>query len=149
MLKQTLEQDLKQALLSGDKKKATTLKWLKSVILYAELDQGKREVGLDDETIISLLSKEANKCQQNADIYRREGNEDRAIAELAEKVIIEKYLPQQLSDEELSKLAEEVMESMRLTSAQDMGRAIGLVKDKAKGRADTARIAQVVKQKLS
>lgn len=74
MLKQRIDQDLKQALLGGDKVLATTLRGLKSVILYAEVAKGVREQGLDDEEILRLLAKEAKKRQESADLFTHRSN---------------------------------------------------------------------------
>lgn len=148
MLKQQLEQDVKKALLAGDKELATTLRSLKSVILYAEVAKGVREEGLGDEEIMALFSKEAKKRQESADLYRQGGDESRAAAELAEKAVIEAYLPKQLNDEELAAIVDEVVTELGVSGPQAMGQVIGQVKQKSANQADGARIAQLVKQRL-
>lgn len=149
MLKARIDQDLKAALLAGDKVLATTLRGLKSVILYAEVAQGSREQGLSDDAIIALFSKEAKKRQESADLYKQGGNEEKAVAELAEKKVIEAYLPAQLSDEELVHLVDEAIQEVGASGPAAMGQVIGLVKQKTSGQADGARIAQLVKERLS
>jgi uncharacterized protein YqeY len=149
MLKAHIDQDLKAALLAGDKTLATILRGLKSVILYAEVAKGSREQGLSDEEIMTLLSKEAKKRQESADLYLKGGDSARAEAELAEKKIIEAYLPQQLSDDELRKIIDGVVSELDATTMQAMGQVIGAVKQKAGPNADGARIAQAVKERLS
>src|ERR1044072_2806133 len=149
MLKQQIEQDLKQALLSGQKDTATTLRGLKSVILYAEVAQGVRDKGLGDEEIIALFAKEVKKRQESAALYRQGGSEDRAAKELAEKVIIEKYLPKQLSDEELLAIIDECVAEVTSVGPNAMGQIIGAVKQRTSGQADGARIATAVKERLS
>ncbi len=148
MLKSRIDQDLKTALLAGDKRLAMTLRGLKSVILYAEVAKGVRDTGLGDDEIIVLLSKEAKKRQESADLYRQGGNEERTQAELAEKQIIEAYLPSQLSDEALEKLIDDTIADLGVSGAAAMGQVIGAVKQKTAGQADGARIAQLVKEKL-
>ena len=148
MLKTRLDQDLKTALLAGDKVLATTLRGLKSVILYAEVAAGSREQGLADEEIVVLLSKEAKKRQESADLYKQGGDEGRANAELAEKKVIENYLPRQLSDDELSRLIDEMVKTVGGQGPSAMGQVIGAVKQKAAGQADGGRIAQMVKERL-
>jgi len=148
MLKQQIEQDLKEALLGGQKDRATTLRGLKSVILYAEVAAGSREQGLSDEQIIQLFAKEAKKRQESADFYTKGGSPERADAELAEKKIIESYLPAQLSDEELVKIIDEAIQALDMVSPQAMGQVIGKVKQATEGRADGGRIAQLVKERL-
>ncbi len=150
MLKAKLDQDLKAALLAGDKVLATTLRGLKSVILYAEVAAGSRESGgLSDEEIISLFAKEAKKRQESADLYVQGGDQTRADAELAEKKVIEGYLPQQLSDDDLKAMVDAVVSSLGASGPQAMGQVIGAVKQKAGASADGARIAAMVKERLS
>ena len=148
MLKQQLEQDLKTALLAGDKDRVTVLRGLKSVILYAEVAKGVRAEGLSDAEIIPLLAKEAKKRQESADLYVQGGSPERASTELAEKTIIETYLPKQLSEDDLKKLIDEVVADLGATTPQAMGQVIGAVKQKTVGSADGALIARLVKEKL-
>jgi uncharacterized protein YqeY len=149
MLKERLDQDLKAALLGGDKVLATTLRGLKSVILNAEIATGTRDTGLPDAEIISLFAREAKKRQESADLYKQGGNEERAVAELAEKEVIQKYLPQQLSDEELGEAIDGVIAGMDVSGPQAMGQVIGAVKKTVGSQADGARIAQMVKERLN
>lgn len=149
MLKQQIEQDLKQALLSGDKDRATTLRGLKSVILYAEVALGIRETGLPDDEVIALLAKEAKKRQESADLFIKGGAEDRAAKELAEKIIIEAYLPKQLNDDELGRIIDDAITEVGAEGPQAMGKVIGLVKQKTAGQADGSRVAAAVKDRLA
>jgi uncharacterized protein YqeY len=147
-LKQRIEKDLKEALLSGDKSRAETLRGLKSVILYEEVAKGERETGLNDEGIISLLVKEAKKRQESADLYRQGGSEERAKKELDEKALIETYLPRAMSDEEISALIDKTLAGIDDPGLQNMGQIIGSVKQAAGGAADGATIARLVKGRL-
>jgi uncharacterized protein len=149
MLKEQIGRDLKQALLSGNKDIVTTLRGLKSAILYAEVAKGIRQEGLPDEEIIILLAKEAKKRQESADLFLKGGAEDRAAKELAEKEIIENYLPARLSDEALTDVVEATIEEIGESNASAMGKIIGLIKQKVGASADGARIAQLVKERLS
>ena len=149
MLKDRIDQDLKKALLAGDKVLVTTLRGLKSVILYAEVAKGAREQGLSDDEIVALLAKEAKKRQESADLYRQGGNSERVEAELAEKKVIESYLPQQLSDEELGAAIDAAIAELVASGPQAMGQVIGAVKQKVGGQADGSRIAHMVKERLN
>src|SRR6185436_15726373 len=100
-LKQQIDADIKQAMLGGDKVLTTTLRGLKSAILYVEVAKNKREEGLTDDEITEVLSKEAKKRQESADLYVQGGNQVKADEELVEKIVIEKYLPAQISEDEL------------------------------------------------
>ncbi|MCW1908725.1 MAG: GatB/YqeY domain-containing protein [Candidatus Saccharibacteria bacterium] len=147
-LKTTIEADLKTAMLAGDKTLVTTLRGLKSAILNVEVEKGSREAGLPDEEIVSLLQKEAKKRQESADLYVQGGSQDRADAELAEKQVIEKYLPAQLNEQELQAIVDEVVSGMGVVTMQQMGQVIGAVKAKAGAAGDGATIARLVKEKL-
>lgn len=149
MLKARIDQDLKSALLAGDKVLATTLRGLKSVILYAEVAKGSRDKGLSDDEVVALLAKEAKKRQESADLYKQGGNEEKADAELAEKKIIEGYLPQQLSDDELMIIIDTAIQDLGVSGPSGMGQVIGAVKQKTAGQADGARIAKLVNERLS
>jgi len=148
MLKKQIEQDLKTALLAGDKERVLTLRSIKSAILYVEVAKGAREDGLPEEEMMIILSKEAKKRQESADLYKQGGSEDRAAKELAEKAIIEGYLPKQLSDDELLSIVDEAMSQVGASGMQAMGQVIGVVKQKAGAAADGARIAKLVKERL-
>ncbi len=147
-LEQRLEQDIKEALLSGDKTRATTLRTLKAVLLNVKVAKGKRESGLSDEEVLQIFGKEAKKRQESADFYKQGGSPDRAAAELAEKAVIEGYLPAQLSETEISVLVDEVIKQTGAAGPQAMGQVIGQVKARAGAAADGAVIARLAKEKL-
>lgn len=146
-IKEQLDKDLKSAMLAGDKTLATTIRGLKSAILYAEVAANVRDAGLPDGEVIALFAKEAKKRQESADLFAQGGNQEKAAAELAEKQVIEQYLPAQLSDEELDAVVADVVGDAVLTSA-DMGRVIGQVKAKVGASVDGGRIAKAVQQRI-
>lgn len=148
-LKQTIEDDLKTALLGGDKVLATTLRGIKAVILNVEIAENKRDQGLADEEVVNLLIKEAKKRQESADLYAQGGNVEKAAAEKLEKEVIEKYLPKQMDDEALKNLVDASVTETGASSMQDMGKVIALVKQRAGSAADGGRIASMVKERLS
>ncbi len=148
-LKQQIDADLKQAMLSGNKVLTTTLRGVKSAILYAEVAAGKRETGLADDEIIGILSKESKKRQESADLYNQGGNAASAQAELAEKAVIDAFLPAQMSDDELVAVVQMAIVETGATTPQDMGKVIGCVKQKVGPAADGGRIAVAVKEKLA
>jgi uncharacterized protein YqeY len=148
-IKETIEADLKIAMLAGEKDRVTTLRGLKSSILYAEVAAGKREEGLEEQAVVSLMQKEAKKRQESADLYSQGGNAEKADSELAEKAIIEAYLPEQLSEKEVTKLVDEAIAKLGQPTPQQMGQVIGAVKAASKGNADGALIAKLVKERLT
>lgn len=149
-IKQKLEADIKTAMLSGDKNLATVLRTIKSVILDEEIARVKRDDGLEEQELISLLSKEAKKRQDAFDLYNNAGEKVRADNEEKERLIIASYLPTQLSDPELEALVNSaIAEQEGTVGLQQMGQIISLVKERSAGKADGGRIAQLVKAKIS
>lgn len=146
MLEQRLEQDLKSALLAGDRVRIDTLRLLKSVLLNVKVSKGTRDQVMSDDDIVVILSKESKKRQESADLYVTGGSQERADKELAEKLIIDTYLPAQLSEEELRIL---VNEAVSASDNPNLGQVIGQVKGKAGAGADGALIAKLVKERLS
>lgn len=140
---------IKQAMLARDSETATTLRGLKSVILNAEIAAGKRETGLANDEVIALLQKEAKKRAESADIYRQAGDDVRADKELSEKKIIDTFLPEQLSEDEITVLVTDAIAATGAESVKDMGKVIGAVKAKAGAAADGGIIAKLVKEKLT
>ena len=149
MLEQKLEQDIKTALLAGDSVKATTLRGLKASLLNVKVAEGKRDSGLTDEEVYKVFAKEAKQRQESAEMYKQGNNQAKADAELAEKAIIEAYLPTQLSEAEISSLIDEVIAATGASGPQAMGQVIGQVKAKTGATADGSVIARLTKEKLS
>ncbi|HMH30920.1 MAG TPA: GatB/YqeY domain-containing protein [Methylomirabilota bacterium] len=148
MLEQQLEDDIKAAMLARDSQKVTILRGLKSALLNVKVATGKRDSGLTDDEVLPVLAKEAKKRQESADLYVQGGSQDKADAELAEKAIIETYLPAKLSEEEIIKLIDGVIADTGAAGPQAMGQVIGQVKAKAGPTADGGLIAKLVKEKL-
>lgn len=148
-LRQQLDDDVKAAMLSGDALRVETLRGLKTVILYADVAAKSRDTGgISDEEALSLFAKEVKKRQESADLYVQGGSKERADKELAEKAIIETYLPAQMSEDELGELIDKVIAEQQPESMQGMGKVIGVVKAKAGNSADGSLIAKLVKERL-
>jgi uncharacterized protein YqeY len=148
MLEERIEQDIKTALLAGDAQRVSVLRGLKSVLLNEKVATGKRESGLSDKEVLPIFAKEAKKRQESADLYTQGGDQERADKELAEKKIIEAYLPAQLSEDEIAKVVDEVIQETGAKEQKDMGKVIGAVRAKTAGSADGAVIARLAKEKL-
>lgn len=144
-----ITQDLKAAMLAKDALRTSVLRSIKSAFTYAAVAPGASSDSLDDAAVMTILAKEAKKRQESADSYVSAGMQDRADGELAEKAIIESYLPAQLSPAELEAVVDEVIAGLDEVSPKAMGQVIGQVKAKAGPAADGAMIAQLVKQRLA
>ncbi|MBC7546753.1 GatB/YqeY domain-containing protein [Candidatus Saccharibacteria bacterium] len=145
MIEQRLEQDLKTAMLARESFTVTTLRGLKSTILNVKVAAGTRDKPLPDNEVIALFSKEAKKRQEAASMYVQGGSIERADAELAEKAIIEAYLPAQLSEREVATIIEATIADEPDAA---FGQIISIVRQKTNGSADGAVIARLVKEKL-
>lgn len=148
MLEQKIEQDLKTALLASDARRVSVLRGLKSVLLNVKVAEGKRDSGLDDDAVLAIFVKEAKKRQESADLYKQGGSQEKANAELAEKAIIEEYLPEQLGEAEISAMVDEAIKNTGAEGPKDMGKVIGQVKQQAGASADGGLIAKIAKEKL-
>lgn len=148
MLEQKIEDDIKTALLAGESQKVTTLRGLKSALLNLKVAEGKRDSGLEDDEVLAVLAKESKKRQESAELYKQGGDSEREQAELAEKAIIDEYLPAKLSEEEVTALVEEAIAASGASGPQAMGQVIGVVRGKAGASADGAMIARITKEKL-
>lgn len=149
MLQEQITQDLKTALLAKDVEKVSVLRSIKSAITYAEVARGvKGGSGLSDPEILEVISKESKKRQESADLFTKGGAAERASKELREKSIIDTYLPEALSNDEIAKLVDQAIGEIGELTPQTMGRVIGKVKELSKGAANGGAIAGIVKERM-
>lgn len=147
-LKDQINNDLKAALLGGNRFAGEVLRGLKAVILNEEVAQSKRDTGLDDATIEQLIAREVKKRNESANIYDDAGRSELAENERAEAKVIEVYLPQQLSENDINVVIVRIIKDMGVTSPSGFGQVIGAVKKELGNTADGSLIAQLVKAAL-
>jgi uncharacterized protein len=147
-LKQRIADDLKAALLGGDRFVADTLRNLKAAILNEEVAQNKREQGLADAEIEKIVAKEVKKRNESAAIYDQNMRQDAADDERREAEILGRYLPKQLSEAELKMVVDAKVAELGATDAKMMGQVIGAVKQEVGNTADGGLIAMLVKEAL-
>ena len=148
-LKQRVQDDLKAALLSGDRFAAETLRGLKAAILNEEVAKGLRDEGLDDAVIEQIIAKEVKKRFEAAALYDQNMRQDSAADERHEADILSNYLPEQLSEPELKTIVDAKIAQLGATDMKMMGQVIAAVKQDVGNTADGAMIAKLVKQLLS
>ncbi|HRQ97791.1 MAG TPA: GatB/YqeY domain-containing protein [Candidatus Saccharibacteria bacterium] len=148
-LKDQINDDLKAALLGGDRFKGEVLRGLKAVILNEEVAKGKRDEGLDDAVIEQLIAREVKKRNESALIYDDAGRPELAENERKELKVISDYLPAQLSEADIEATVQRVISSLGVSDASAMGQVIGAVKKELGSSADGAIIAKLVKNALS
>jgi hypothetical protein len=139
---------MKVAMKSKDTTTLQALRAVKSAILLAQTETGAKEE-LTEDAEIKLLQKLVKQRKDSATIYKEQSREDLAIPELAEAAVIEQFLPEQLSEEEVAKMVDEAINQTGAASMADMGKVMGMVNSKVAGRADGKTISTIVKKKLS
>lgn len=147
-LKAQLENDIKAALLGGDRFRGEVLRNLKAAILDEEVAQNKRDTGLEDAEIEKIIVKEVKKRNDSATQFEAAGRPELVEQEQAEARVLEVYLPEQLSEEEVAATIDAVIADLGASGPQAMGQVIGAVKGKLGSSADGGLIARLVKEKL-
>lgn len=146
-LKDQIRADLKEAMKAKEKERTGTIRMLLAAIQTAETEGSKHEV--DDAEVQKIIAREIKKRRESADIYKTNGRDDLADAELAEAGILEAYQPKQLDDQELAKLIDEAIAETGAESMAQMGQVMKAATAKAAGRADGKRLSEAVKARLS
>ena len=144
-LKIQLQNDLKEAMKSKDTFKRDTIRFLMSAIKQVEVDTRKE---LSNEDIIKIIQKSIKQREEAAHQYKEGGREDLYQKEIDEAEILKTYLPKQLSDEELTKELQDIIQESGATSIKEMGKVMQIATKKLAGRADGKRISQKVKELL-
>lgn len=147
-LKKRIDQDLKAAMLAKEAAIVTVLRGLKAVVLDEEVKTGKREKGLPDAEIETLIAREIKKRKEAITMYEATGRGDLVESEKFEQEILEKYLPEQISEEEIKEKIEEVLGSLEEGEAANFGMVIGKVKMLTGSSADGATVARLVKERI-
>lgn len=147
-LKETINEDIKQAMLAKKKEELTALRSIKSAILLAETEKGAKEE-ISKDTEMKILMKAAKQRKESAELFAKEGREDLSAKELFEFEIISKYLPKQMEENELRETIENIIESVGASSPADMGKVMGAATKQLAGKADGKMISVIVKELLS
>ena len=138
------------AMKGGDKETVGTLRLVQASILNRDIEARTGGAPRDDDTLVTeVLQKMVKQRRESADIYRKNGREDRADVEEAEIAVIERFLPQQLGDAEAEAKIREIVAETGASSMKDMGRVMALVKERLGGSIEPARASGLVKAALS
>ena len=146
-LSEQITEQLKTAMKAKDQAALRGLRAIKAALLLLQTQEGGKEVTPQDE--IAALVKMAKQRKDSIAIYREQDREDLARIEEEELDIIERFLPKQMSEEEVKAEVQAVIEQTGAQSMKDMGKVMGVASGKLKGRADGKLIAALVKQLLS
>lgn len=147
-LKEQIESDIKKAMLEKKKDELPALRSIKSMILIAQTEKGGNK-DLSEEAEIKLLQKAAKQRNDSLEVYKQQGRDDLAAKEELELNIIQRYLPEQLSDADLEKTIRGIIEQTGASSMKDMGKVMGIATKQLAGKADGKTISDKVKSLLS
>jgi len=145
MLKQRIPDDMKSAMKSGDKRKLGVIRLLMAAIKQREVDE---RVELDEDQILVVLDKMVKQRRDSIDQYEKAGRDELAEQEKFEIGILQEYLPEALSEEEITELIKQAMADTGAESMRDMGKVMGQLKPKLQGRADMGPVSAKIKQLL-
>lgn len=149
-LKDQIMADLKQAMKDKDQDRLRVLRSLKANLLEKEISERKGgEATISDEQTIEVLMKAAKQRKESIEQFEEGNRNDLADAEKAELDIIESYLPEMLSEEEVRDIAREKIEQLGAETMADMGKVMGVMMQELKGKAEGSIVSKVVKEELS
>ena len=145
-MKEQLLQDLKEAMREKDTIKKDAITMLKASILQVEKDTQKT---LNDDEICAIVAKEVKKRKESLKEYEEANREDIVESLKREIEVLSKYLPEQLTKEEIEKLVEQAIVESQATSMRDMGKVMSILRPKTAGKADGKLVSDIVKEKLA
>ncbi|WP_405115990.1 GatB/YqeY domain-containing protein [Paenibacillus sp. FSL K6-1217] len=144
-LSERLNEDMKQAMKSKDKFTLSTIRMVRSTIKYLEIDLKRT---LDDNEVLDILSREIKQRKDALQEFESAGRDELAASTKAEIEIIIKYLPQQLTEEEIKVIVQQTIQETGASSKSEMGKVMSALMPKVKGRADGKLVNQAVQQFL-
>jgi uncharacterized protein YqeY len=148
-LEHLINQDLKEAMLAKDRQKLEALRAIKAALLLEKTGGGVGDSEIPESVELKLLQKQVKQRRDTARIYREQNRPELADEEEYQAAIIEKYLPEQMSEEEVKAVVEKVIAETGASSMKDMGRVMGMVAKRLAGKADNKMVSVLVKQLLS
>lgn len=140
--------EMKLAMKAKDTVTLESLRAIKSALLLAQTEKGGRE-GMSEEDEIKLVQKLVKQRKDSAAIYKEQGREDLAEPELAQVAVLERFLPEPLTEEEIEKVVVQTIEALGASGMQDMGKVMGVVSKELAGQADGKTISTIVRKKLT
>jgi uncharacterized protein YqeY len=144
---QTVDQEIKQAMLAKNDIRLRGLRAIKAALLLAKTEKGAQDE-LTEEAETKALQKQIKQRKDSVEIYQQQNRADLAQTELEEIAVLEEFLPQQLTADELAIAIKEIIMSLNVTDPKDMGKVIGAANKSLAGKSDGKSIAAMVKQLL-
>ncbi|MBX2879775.1 MAG: GatB/YqeY domain-containing protein [Granulosicoccus sp.] len=144
--RQRLLEDIKTAMKAGDKPRLATMRLMSAAIKQKEVDD---RVELDEPAVIALFDKLLKQRRESITQYAKAGRDDLVAQEEAEAQLIQTYLPEALSDEEIDDIISAVINETGASSVKDMGKVMGQIKPKLQGRADMSIVSKTIRSRLN
>ena len=145
-LKDTIIEDTKTAMRNKDASTLGTLRLLQAAIKQKEIDD---RITLDDAGIVTVLQKMLKQRQDSIEAFRQANRQDLLDKEEMEVKVLNQYMPQQLSNDEINEIIDAAISDTSASGMQDMGKVMGIVKEKIAGRANMAEVSQIITSRLS
>lgn len=145
-LKDTIIEDTKTAMRNKDASTLGTLRLLQAAIKQKEIDD---RINLDDAGVVTVLQKMLKQRQDSIEAFRQANRQDLLDKEEMEVKVLNQYMPQQLSNDEITEIIDAAITNTSASGMQDMGKVMGIVKEKIAGRANMAEVSQIIKSRLS
>ena len=145
-LKDQITEDTKSAMKAGEKDRLKVVRLIRAAIKQIEIDTREE---LDDAAVLTVLTKMVKQRRDSVEQFEKGDREDLAAIERAEILVLNDYLPEQLSAEELAALVDEIIQATGAEGIRDMGKVMGQIKAKASGRADMGAVSATVKERLN
>lgn len=147
-LQKQVMDEMKAAMKAKDTVALESLRAIKSALLLAQTEKGA-VTDLSEEDEVKLIQKLVKQRKDSASIYKEQGREDLAAPELAQAEVISRFLPEQLTEEEIEKVVVQTIDALGATGMQDMGKVMGMVTKELAGQADGKTISSIVRSKLT
>ena len=148
MTKLQLQEELKQSMLSRDEFKTSVLRMLISAIGYSEIQKGLGYQATEED-VMSAIEKQVKQRKDSIEQYEKAGRDDLADKEKKELELLEKYLPEQMGEEEIINLVKAAVSQTGAATMADIGKVMGALMPKTKGKADGSLVSKIVREELS
>lgn len=149
MDKQKLQEELKQSMLAKDELRTSVIRLLLSAINYYEIQKGGAGYTATDEDVLSVIQQQVKQRKDSIEQFKNAGRQELADKEQKELEILQKYLPEQMSEEEVKNIVQQTITELNASSIQDMGKVMRALNAKLKGKADMGMVSGLVKENLS
>ena len=148
MISNTIDQEIKQAMLAKNQSRLRGLRAIKAALLLAKTERGHTEE-ITEEGELKILQRLVKQRKESADIYKQQGREDLSLIEEEEIEVISDFMPKQLDRSEIEMIVADLIKSSGASSAKDMGKVMGLANKALAGKADGKLISEIVKLQLA